>query len=148
MIPRPPIKPTVGPTTSTSHVVDTDVSSSVVSWIVTSVLGSPSFSANDLMVLGVDLAFVFQLTATLCERGSVATTSAKVCVGVDVGQLVARDVAMEQPVISGVDSPWQATTTKMDTLLARPTIDSDKLTPSVCMLDNWSGIFQLVSPTS
>jgi len=51
-------------------------------------------------------------------------------------------------VILGVDSPWQATTTKMDTLLARPAIDSDKLTPSVYMLDNWSGIFRLVSPTS
>jgi len=95
MIPRPPIKPIVGPTASTSHVVDTDVSSSVVSWIATSVLGSPSFSANDLMVSGVDLAPVFQLAATLCERGNVATTSAKVCMGVDVGQLVARDVAME-----------------------------------------------------
>jgi hypothetical protein len=32
--------------------------------------------------------------------------SAKVCEGVDVGQLVAGDVTMEQPVISCVDSPW------------------------------------------
>jgi hypothetical protein len=34
----------------------------------------------------------------------------------------------------------------MDALLTRPTIDHEKLTPGVCMLDNRSGIFQLVSP--
>jgi hypothetical protein len=54
----------------------------------------------------------------LCERGSVATKSAEVCEGVDVGQLMAGDVAVEQPMISGVDNPWQAATAKMDTLLA------------------------------
>jgi hypothetical protein len=37
--------------------------------------------------------------------------------------------------------------TKMDALSARPTIDRERLTPSVCMLDNRSGILQLVSPT-
>jgi hypothetical protein len=74
--------------------------------MVTLVLRSPSFSANDLMVLGMDLAHVFWLAATLCERGSVAATSAEVCEGVDVGQPVAKDVAMEQLMISGVDSPW------------------------------------------
>ncbi len=67
MVPTPPIKPTVGPPASTSHVVDTNVSSSAVSRMVTSVLGSPSFSASDLMALGVDLACVFWLAATLCE---------------------------------------------------------------------------------
>jgi hypothetical protein len=35
----------------------------------------------------------------------------------------------------------------MDALPARPAIDRERLTLSVCMLDNWSGIFQLVSPT-
>jgi hypothetical protein len=35
----------------------------------------------------------------------------------------------------------------MDALLARPAIDRERLTPGVCMLDNWSGIFRLVSPT-
>jgi len=59
MVPTPPIEPTVGPAASTSHVVDTDVSSSVVSWMVTSVLGSPSFLASDLMASGVDLVRVF-----------------------------------------------------------------------------------------
>jgi hypothetical protein len=68
------------------------------------VLGSPSFSANDLMASGVDLAPVFRLAAMLCEHGSVATTSVKVFEGVDVGQPMARDVAMERPVISSVDS--------------------------------------------
>jgi hypothetical protein len=74
--------------------------------MVTSMLGSPSFSANDLMASGVDLVRVFHLTATLCERGSVITMSIEVCEGVDVGKPIARDVAMEQHVISGVDSPW------------------------------------------
>jgi hypothetical protein len=105
MVPTPPIEPTVGPTTSTSRVVDTDVSSSAMSRMVTSVLGSPTFSANDLMASRVDLTRVFQLAATLCEHGSVIATSAEVCEGVDVGQLVAGDVVVEQPVVSGVDSP-------------------------------------------
>ncbi len=69
------------------------------------------------------------------------------CGGVDVGQPVAGDVAVEQLVILGVDSPWQTVAAKMDALLNRPTIDRERLTPGVCMLDNRSGIFQLVSPT-
>jgi hypothetical protein len=72
---------------------------------------------------------------------------AEVCEGVDVGQLMAGDVVVEQPVILGVDSPWQAAAAKMDTLLTRPAIDRERLTRGVCMLDNRSGIFQLVSPT-
>jgi hypothetical protein len=35
----------------------------------------------------------------------------------------------------------------MDALLVRPAIDCERLTPDVCMLDNQSGIFRLVSPT-
>jgi hypothetical protein len=69
-------------------------------------LGSPSFSASDLMASRVDLAPVFRLATMLCERGSVVATSAKACEGVDVGQPVAGDVVVEQPVILGVDSPW------------------------------------------
>jgi hypothetical protein len=115
--------------------------------MVTSVLGSPTFSANDLMASGVDLTGVFRLVATLCERGSVVTTSAEVCEGVDVGQLVVGDVVVEQLVVSGVDNPWQAATAKMDALPAQPAIDRERLTPNVCMLDNRSGIFRLVSPT-
>jgi hypothetical protein len=95
MVPTSPIKPTMGPTASTSRVVNTDVSSSVVSRMVTSMLGSPTFSANDLMASGVDLTRVFRLAATLCERGSVVATSVEVCEGVDVGQLVAGDVDVE-----------------------------------------------------
>jgi hypothetical protein len=34
----------------------------------------------------------------------------------------------------------------MDTLPARLTIDRERLTPGVCMLDNRSGIFWSVSP--
>jgi len=99
--------------------------------MVTLVLGSPSFSVSDLMVLGVDLARVFWLAATLCEHGNVATTSAEVCEGVDVRQPVAGDVVVEQLMISGVNSPWQAVATaKMDALPARPTIDYERFTPS------------------
>jgi hypothetical protein len=63
--------------------------------MLTSMLRSPSFSTSDLMASRVDLVRVFQLTATLCECGSVVATSAKVCEGVDVGQHVVGDVAME-----------------------------------------------------
>jgi hypothetical protein len=35
----------------------------------------------------------------------------------------------------------------MDVLPAQPTINRERLTLGVCMLDNWSGIFWLVSPT-
>jgi hypothetical protein len=63
--------------------------------MVISVLGSPSFSANDLMASRVDLACVFQLKATLCERGSVVATNAEVCEGVDVGQPMVGDVVVE-----------------------------------------------------
>jgi hypothetical protein len=70
------------------------------------VLGSPSFSTSDLMASGVDLTPVFWLVVTLCECGSVATMSVEVCEGVDVGQPMAGDVVVEQPVISSVDSPW------------------------------------------
>ncbi len=37
---------------------------------------------------------------------------------------------------------------KMDALLTQLAIDRERLTPGVCMLDNRSGIFRLVSPTS
>ncbi|KAH8975228.1 hypothetical protein BDL97_01G144200 [Sphagnum fallax] len=115
MVPTPPIEPTVEPTASTSRVVDMDISSSVASRMVTSVLGSPTFSTNDLMASGVNLTL--------------------------------GDVVVEQPVVSGVDSLWQAAAAKMDALPTRPAIDRERLTPSVCMLDNRSGIFRLVSPT-
>jgi hypothetical protein len=65
MVPTPPIEPTVGPAASTSHVMDMDVSSSAMSQMATLVLGSPSFSASDLMASRIDLAHVFQLVATL-----------------------------------------------------------------------------------
>ncbi len=118
MVLTSPIESTVGPTALTSRVVDMNVSSSVVSQMVTSVLGSLTFSANDLMASRVDLTRVFRLAATLCERGSVVATSVEVCEGVDVGQLVAGDVVVEQPVVLGVGSPWQAAAAKMDALPA------------------------------
>jgi hypothetical protein len=116
--------------------------------MVTSMLGSPSFLASDLMVSGVDLVLLFRLATMLCKHGSVVATSVEVCEGVDMGQHVVGDVAVEQPVISGLDSPWQAAAAKMDALPVRPAIDCEKLTLGVCMLDNWSGIFRLMSPTN
>ncbi len=95
MVLTPPIELTMGLTALTSRVMDTDVSSNVVSRMVTLVLGSLSFSASDLMALGNDLAHVFRLATTLCERGSVVATTAEVCEGVDVGQPMAGDVAVE-----------------------------------------------------
>jgi hypothetical protein len=103
-------------------------------------LGSPLFSASDLMAPRVNLVLVFRLATTLCERGNVTTTSAEVCEGVDVQPMVGN-VAMEQPVISRVDSPWQTMAAKMDALPARPAIDRERLTLGVCMLDNQNGIF-------
>ncbi|CAM6019423.1 unnamed protein product [Sphagnum balticum] len=50
--------------------------------------------------------------------------------------------------VSSIDHIQKATTAKMDALPARPAIDREGLTPNVCMLDNRSGIFQLVSPMS
>ncbi|CAM6073504.1 unnamed protein product [Sphagnum tenellum] len=135
MVPTPLIEPTMEPTAPTSRLVNMDISTSVVSRMVTSVLGSPTFSINDLMASGVDLTRVFRLAATLCERGSVVATSVEVCEGVDVGQLVMGDVVVEQPVVSGVDSLWQAVAAKMDALPARPAIDRERLTLGVCMLD-------------
>jgi hypothetical protein len=113
-----------------------------------SMLGSASFSTSDLMASGVDLAPVFQLASMLCECGSVVAMSVDVCVGVDVGQFVVGDVVMEQPMISCVDSPSQAAMAKMDALPTRLAIDHERLTHGVCMLDNQSGIFRLVSPTN
>jgi hypothetical protein len=54
MVPTPPIESTVGPMALTSRVMDTDVSSSAMLQMATLVLGSPSFSTNDLMASGVD----------------------------------------------------------------------------------------------
>ncbi len=85
----------MGPAASTSHVVDTDVSSSAMSRMVTSMLGSPSFLANDFMASRINLTHIFRLATMLCERGSVAATSAKVCEGVDVKPRVAEDVVVE-----------------------------------------------------
>jgi len=99
-------------------------------------LRSPPLLANDLMASRVDLACVFWLAATLCECGSVAAMNAEMCEGVYVGQPMAGDVAMEQPVILGLGSPWQAAAAKMDALPAQQVIDRERLAPGVCMLDN------------
>ena len=141
MVPRPPIEPIVRTEASTSRVVDTDAASSAVLRMATSVLGSSLFSATELMASGVDLAPVFQLAATLCDRGSVTATSAEVCEGVAVEQPLVVDVA------GSANATWQAAAARMDALPARPAIDRERLTPGVCMLDNSSGIFRLVSPT-
>ncbi|OAE33852.1 hypothetical protein AXG93_3559s1200 [Marchantia polymorpha subsp. ruderalis] len=64
--------------TSTSRVVDMDTPSSAVTRMASKVMRSPLFSATELIDSGIDLARVFRLAATLCERESVTTTNAEV----------------------------------------------------------------------
>jgi hypothetical protein len=81
MVLTPPIEPTMGPATLTSRVMDMDVSSNAMSRMSTSVLGSPSFSASDLMASGIDLALVFRLI-TICVNVGVLLLRVSRCVRV------------------------------------------------------------------
>ncbi|CAM6129542.1 unnamed protein product [Calypogeia fissa] len=45
-----------------------------------------------------------------------------------------------------MEDGWQAPTVRLEDLLARPAIDRARVAPHVVMVDNRSGIFQLVSP--
>ena len=78
MAPIQPGVPVVGSEPSTLSVVDTDTASSAVLQITTSVLELRLFLATELMASKVKLALVFWLAATLCKRGQVTATSAKV----------------------------------------------------------------------
>ncbi|OAE34633.1 hypothetical protein AXG93_3267s1000 [Marchantia polymorpha subsp. ruderalis] len=125
--------------TSTSRVVDTDTPSSAVTRMASSVMRSPLFSAMELMDSGIDLARVFRAAATLCERGSITATSA------EIGETIGEELSSTTP--SSDESTWQAAAARMESLPARPAIDRERVVPGVCMVDNRSGVFRLVSAT-
>ncbi|BBN08850.1 hypothetical protein Mp_4g14970 [Marchantia polymorpha subsp. ruderalis] len=107
--------------------------------MITSVLRSPLFSATELMDSGIDLARVFRVAATSCERGRVIAMSAEI-----------REDTVEGPSSTSTlfeETTWQAAAARMESLPARPAIHRESIVPSVCMVDNRSGIFRLVSST-
>ncbi|BBN08134.1 hypothetical protein Mp_4g09160 [Marchantia polymorpha subsp. ruderalis] len=125
--------------TSTSRVVDTDTPSSAVTRMASSVMRSPLFLAMELIDSGIDLARVFRAAATLCERGSINATSA------EIGETIGEELSSTTP--SSDESTWQAAAARMESLPARPAIDRERVVPGVCMVDNRSGVFRLVSAT-
>ncbi|PTQ36558.1 hypothetical protein MARPO_0063s0090, partial [Marchantia polymorpha] len=125
--------------TSTSRVVDTDTPSSAVTRMASSVMRSSLFLAMELMDSGIDLARVFRAAATLCERVSITATSA------EIGETIGEELSSTTP--SSDESTWQAAAAQMESLPARPAIDRKRVVPGVCMVDNRSGVFRLVSAT-
>ncbi|PTQ31359.1 hypothetical protein MARPO_0112s0017 [Marchantia polymorpha] len=80
-----------------------------------------------------------QRAATLCERGSITATSA------EIGETIGEELSSTTP--SSDESTWQAAAARMEFLPARPAIDRERVVPGVCMVDNQSGVFRLVSAT-
>lgn len=112
IIPTPPSDPIVQNEAFTSHVVSAETSSSAAMRMATSVVRSPLFSTIELMASGVDVALVFCVGVTLCERGSVTATSAK----------IREDIAEEQYLTHTlrVETTWHAATERMEfTITAR-----------------------------
>ncbi|BBN19983.1 hypothetical protein Mp_8g15430 [Marchantia polymorpha subsp. ruderalis] len=139
MRPAPPSDTRVRTEVLTSFVVNADVPSSAVMRMATSVLRSPLFSATELIDSGIDLARVFRVAATSCEHGRVAATSAEI-----------REDTVEDPSSMSAlfeETTWQAAAARMESLPARPAIDRESIVPGVCMVDNRSGLFRLVSST-
>ncbi|CAM6082733.1 unnamed protein product [Calypogeia fissa] len=91
------------------------------------------------MELGLDLGPVFCQAAVLCESGGMSA-SAEVCE--DPG----LDPSMEPVVSTGVEDTWHAAAARLEDLPARPAIDHAKVASQVVMVDNRSGVFQMVSP--
>ncbi|BBN08355.1 hypothetical protein Mp_4g10890 [Marchantia polymorpha subsp. ruderalis] len=80
-----------------------------------------------------------QRAATLCERGSITATSA------EIGETIGEELSSTTS--SSDESTWQAAAARMESLPARPAIDRESIVPGVCMMDNRSGVFRLVSAT-
>ncbi|BBN03753.1 hypothetical protein Mp_2g26090 [Marchantia polymorpha subsp. ruderalis] len=139
MRPAPPSDTRVRTEVLTSSVKDADVQSSVVMWMATTILRSPLFSTTELMDSDIDLARVFRVVATSCERGRVTATSAEIRKDT-VEELFSTSTLFEE-------TTWQAATARMKSLPARPAIDRESIVPGVCMVDNMSGLFCLVSST-
>ncbi|BBN08011.1 hypothetical protein Mp_4g08060 [Marchantia polymorpha subsp. ruderalis] len=124
---------------STSHVVGAETSSTAAIRMANLVMRSPLFSATKVMASGVDVARVFRVATTLCECGSVSATSAEIREGTVEEQLSTPTLRDEKS--------WQAAAAKMELLPARPAIDRKSIVLGVCMMDNRSGLFHLVSST-
>lgn len=82
---------------------------------------------------------VFCSTSRLCERRRVTATSAEICEATGEEQSFTITLSDE--------STWQAALARMESLPARPAIDCERIVPRVCMMDNRSGLFCLVSTT-
>ncbi|BBN19267.1 hypothetical protein Mp_8g09200 [Marchantia polymorpha subsp. ruderalis] len=139
MRPVPPSDLSGRTETSTSRVVDTDTPSSAVTRMASSVMRFPLFLGTELMDSGIDLARVFCAAAPLCERGSITATSA------EIGETICEKLSSTTP--SSDESTWQAAAARMESLPARPANDRERVILGVCMMDNWSGVFCLVSAT-
>ncbi|OAE23721.1 hypothetical protein AXG93_4776s1030 [Marchantia polymorpha subsp. ruderalis] len=137
MRPVPPSDLSGRTETSTSRVVDTDTPSSAVTRMASSVMRFPLFLGTELMDSGIDLARVFCAAAPLCERGSITATSA------EIGETICEKLSSTTP--SSDESTWQAAAARMESLPARPANDRERVILGVCMMDNWSGVFCLVS---
>ncbi|PTQ28729.1 hypothetical protein MARPO_0156s0026, partial [Marchantia polymorpha] len=137
MTPVPPSDLSGRTETSTSRVMDTDTPSRAVTRMASSVMRSPLFSTMELMDYGIDLARVFRAAAMLCERGSITATST------EIGETIGEELSSTTP--SSDESTWQAAAARMESLPARPAIDRERVVPGVCMVDNRSGVFRLVS---
>ncbi|PTQ38247.1 hypothetical protein MARPO_0052s0045 [Marchantia polymorpha] len=92
--------------------------------------------ATELMNSGIDLARVFRVAATSCERERVTATSAEI-----------REDTVEDPSSTSTlfeKTTWQAAAARMESLPTQPAIDRERIVPDVCMVDNRSGLFWLV----
>ncbi|OAE29984.1 hypothetical protein AXG93_669s1340 [Marchantia polymorpha subsp. ruderalis] len=122
--------------TSTSRVVDTYKPSSAVTRMASSVMRSPLFLATELIDSWIDLARVFRLAATSCERGSAIATS------VEIGEAIVEELSSTTTLSD--ESTWQAAAARMEFLPTRPAIDRERVVLGVCMVDNWNGVFRLI----
>ncbi|BBN10962.1 hypothetical protein Mp_5g07960 [Marchantia polymorpha subsp. ruderalis] len=105
--------------------------------MASSVMRSPLFLATELIDSWIDLARVFRLAATSCERGSAIATS------VEIGEAIVEELSSTTTLSD--ESTWQAAAARMEFLPTRPAIDRERVVLGVCMVDNWNGVFRLVS---
>ncbi|CAM6104818.1 unnamed protein product [Calypogeia fissa] len=139
MVPRRPSDEAAGVEGATLRGGATSAFSNLVLRAATALVRSLMFSAHELMELGLEMGPVFCQAAVLCESGGMSA-SAEVCEDLGLDPLV-------EPVVStGVEDTWQAAATRLEDLPARPAIDRARVAPQVVMVDNRSGVFQMVSP--
>lgn len=86
--------------TSSSHVVSREIPSSAVMRMTTSMMRSPLFFVTELMASGIDLARVFCVATTMCDRGSVTATNLEICKGT-----VGKHFACDSGKVEGITGP-------------------------------------------